>query len=96
MLPEIPPFAQAAGAPDFEAVSWHILLAPAKTPKDVVDKLHGEMKRIMAAPDIKEKIAMLGLIPLDTPFVEEISRYMKAEREKWGSLVKTLGLEGSQ
>src|SRR5262249_20013241 len=96
MLPEVPPFAQAANAPDFEAVSWHILLAPAKTPKDVVEKLHAEMKRIPAAPDIREKIATLGLIPLDTPFVEEISSYMKAEREKWGSLVKTLGLEGSQ
>jgi tripartite-type tricarboxylate transporter receptor subunit TctC len=95
-VPELPPFGEAVGAPDFEAVSWHVLLAPAGTPQDVVDKLHGEMKRIMAAPDIKEKIAMLGLIPLDTPFVEEISRYMKAEREKWGSLVKTLGLEGSQ
>jgi len=96
MLPDVPPFAEAAAAPDFEAVSWHILLAPSKTPKDVVDRLHGEMKRIMAAPDIKEKITTLGLIPLDTPVVEDISRYMKAEREKWGTLVKKLGLEGSQ
>jgi tripartite-type tricarboxylate transporter receptor subunit TctC len=96
MLPEIPPFAEASGAADFEAVSWHILLAPAKTPKDVVGKLHGEMKRILAAPDIKEKIATLGLIPLDTPFVEDINSYMRTEREKWGTLVKQLGLEGSQ
>ncbi|MEA2989518.1 MAG: hypothetical protein QOG83_2229 [Alphaproteobacteria bacterium] len=96
MLPEVPPFAEAAGAPDFEAVSWHILLAPSKTPKETIDKLHGEMKRILAAPDLKEKIANLGLIPLDTPFVEDINRYMKEEREKWGSLVKTLGLQGSQ
>ena len=96
MLPEVPPCAEAANAADFEAVSWHILLAPAKTPRPVVERLHGEMKRIVAAPDIKEKIAMLGLIPLDTPFIEDIARYLKAEREKWGSLVKKLGLEGSQ
>ena len=96
MLPDVPPFAEAAGAPDFEAVSWHILLAPAKTPREIVDKLHAEMKRIMASPDVKEKIATLGLIPLDTPFVEEISRYMKAEQEKWGTLVKKLGLEATQ
>jgi tripartite-type tricarboxylate transporter receptor subunit TctC len=96
MLPDVPPFSEASGAADFEAVSWHILLAPAKTPKDVVEKLHGEMKRILAAPDIKEKIATLGLIPLDTPFVEDINSYMRTEREKWGTLVKQLGLEGSQ
>jgi len=96
MLPDVPPFAEAANAPDFEAVSWHVLLAPAKTPRPIVDKLHGEMKRIVAAPDIKEKIATLGLIPLDTPSVEDTARYLKAEREKWGALVKKLGLEGTQ
>ena len=96
MLPDVPPFAEAANAPDFEAVSWHVLLAPAKTPRPIVDKLHGEMKRIVAAPDIKEKIATLGLIPLDTPSVEDTARYLKAEREKWGALVRKLGLEGTQ
>ena len=96
LLPDVPPFSEAASAPDFEAVSWHILLAPAKTPKDIVDRLHAEMKKIMAEPDMKEKASTIGLIPIDTPSVEGMNEYMKAERVKWSSLVEKLGLKGSQ
>jgi tripartite-type tricarboxylate transporter receptor subunit TctC len=54
------------------------------------------MKSIMAAPDMQEKIMRIGLIPYDTPSVEGVQRYIKAETEKWGTLVRQLGLEGSQ
>ena len=96
ILPEVPPFGEASGASDYEAVSWHVLLAPAATPAPVVDRLHGEMKRIMAAPDMIKKVADLGLIPFDTQPVAEIRAYIRSEQEKWGSLVRTLGLAGSQ
>jgi tripartite-type tricarboxylate transporter receptor subunit TctC len=95
-VPELPPFGEAVGAPDFEAVSWHVLLAPAGTPQDVVDKLHAEMKRIMEGPDMKKKVADIGLIPLDIASVEQSRAYIKAEGEKWGTLVRKLGLEASQ
>jgi tripartite-type tricarboxylate transporter receptor subunit TctC len=95
-VPELPPFGEAVGAPDFEAVSWHVLLAPAGTPQDVVDKLHAEMRRIMEGPDMKKKVADIGLIPLDIASVEQSRAYIKAEGEKWGSLVRKLGLEASQ
>ena len=95
-LPDVPPFAEAAGSPDFEAVSWHVLLAPAATPRDIVDRLHEEMKRILAAPDIQQRIASLGLLAHPTPSIDGVQQYMRAEREKWGSLVKNLGLAGSQ
>jgi tripartite-type tricarboxylate transporter receptor subunit TctC len=77
-------------------VSWHVLLAPAATPPDVVAKLHGEMKRILEAPDMRKRIADIGLLPLDIASVEAARDYIKAEGEKWGSLVRKLGLEGSQ
>jgi tripartite-type tricarboxylate transporter receptor subunit TctC len=96
LLPDVPPFAEAAPAPGFEAVSWHMLLAPAKTPGEIVDKLHAEMKRILAEPDIKQKIETIGLIPFETPGIEGLRTYRRAEQEKWGGLVKKLGLEGSQ
>lgn len=95
-LPDVPPFAEAASSPDFEAVSWHVLLAPAATPRDIVDRLHEEMKRILAAPDIQQRIANLGLLAQPTPSVEGVQQYLRAEREKWGGLVKSLGLAGSQ
>jgi len=96
LLPDVPPLAEAAPAPGFEAVSWHMLLAPAKTPRDIIDRLHDEMKRVLAEPDLKQKIETIGLIPFDTPSVEDTRAYRRAEQEKWGALVKKLGLEGSQ
>jgi tripartite-type tricarboxylate transporter receptor subunit TctC len=95
-LPDIPPFAEAAGAPEYEVVSWHVLLAPAATPTEIVEKLRQEMKRIMASPDMSKRISELGLIPIETPTVDGIRDYIKSEQEKWGSLVRKLGLEGSQ
>jgi tripartite-type tricarboxylate transporter receptor subunit TctC len=96
LLPDVPPFAEAAPAPGFEAVSWHMLLAPAKTPKDIVDRLHAEMKRALADPELKKKIETIGLIPFDTPSIEDLRVYRRAEQEKWGALVKKLGLEATQ
>jgi len=94
--PDLPPFAEAAGMADFDIVAWHILVARAGTPQPVVDRLNAEMKRIMAAPDMQEKIRNIGLIPHESPSVEGLRRYIKAETDKWGALVRQLGLEGSQ
>ena len=95
-VPELPPFGEAVGVPDFETVSWHVLLAPAGTPPEVVAKLHAEMKRIMQAPDMRKKVADVGLIPQDIAPLQSQIAYIKAEGEKWGTPVRQLGLEGSQ
>jgi tripartite-type tricarboxylate transporter receptor subunit TctC len=95
-LPDVPPFAEAASAPDFEAVSWHVLFAPAATPRDIVERLHREMTRIMSAPDMQQKASTIGLLPITPPSLAETQAYLASEREKWGSLVRSLGLEGSQ
>ena len=95
-LPDVPPIAEAVGMPDLEAVSWHVIFARHDTPREIVDKLHGEMKRIMAVPDMQQKIKNIGLIPHESPSVEDIQAYIRSETEKWGALVGQLGLEGSQ
>jgi tripartite-type tricarboxylate transporter receptor subunit TctC len=94
-LPDVPPFAEAASAPDFEAVSWHMLFAPAGTPQPVVDRLHAAMKKIMADPQMKALTEKIGLIPVDSPDVKGIEKYLASEREKWGGLVRQIGLEGT-
>src|SRR3977135_2919685 len=91
LLPDVPPLAEAAPAPGFEAVSWHMLLAPAKTPRDIVDRLPAQVKRIRAEAASKQKIETIGLIPFDTPGIEELRAYRRSEQEKWGALVKKLG-----
>jgi tripartite-type tricarboxylate transporter receptor subunit TctC len=96
LLPDVPPFAEASGAADYEGVSWHMLLVPSKTPQPIIDRLHAEMKRIMEAPEMRAKIAALGLIPNDSPSIEDMRGYIQSERLKWRAMVKQLGLEGSQ
>jgi tripartite-type tricarboxylate transporter receptor subunit TctC len=95
LLPDVPPFAEAANAPGFEAVSWHMLLAPAKTPRPIVERLHNEMKKIMADKALTEKTAAIGLIPMESPSLDGMQAYLKSEREKWGGLVEKLGLKGT-
>lgn len=96
VLPDVPPFAEAANAPDFEAVSWHMLFAPAGTPKDIVARLHEDMKKIMGSTEMQKKVADLGLLPLETPSLADTRAYVASERTKWGALVRKLGLEGTQ
>jgi tripartite-type tricarboxylate transporter receptor subunit TctC len=95
-VPELPPLGEAVGAPDFEAVSWHALLARSDTPPDIVNKLHNEMVRIWALPGTRDKVAAIGLIPIDIASVDDTRAYIRSEAKKWGALVKSLGLEGSQ
>jgi tripartite-type tricarboxylate transporter receptor subunit TctC len=95
-LPDVPTLAEALAMPDFEAVSWHVLFARHDTPPEIVGRLHDEMGRIMAAPEMRQRIEAIGLIPYESPSVEGIQAYIKSETEKWGALVRQLGLEGSQ
>src|SRR5262249_20142311 len=96
VLPEVPPFAEASGADDYEAVSWHVLLAPAATPKAVIDRLHPEMKRIMAGARPGQRGAGLGLLPARTPPGPGGRAASTCEVGAVGALVRKLGLEGTQ
>ena len=95
-LPDVAPLAEAANAPDFEAVSWHVLLTRAGTPQPIVSRLHNEMKRIIAEPEIQDRMKGIGLIPVESPSVEGIQKYMADEEAKWGAVVRKLGMAGSQ
>jgi tripartite-type tricarboxylate transporter receptor subunit TctC len=95
-LPDVPTLAEAVGIPGFEAVSWHALLAPAATPAPVVNRLITEMQRITATDAFKKRVVELGLEPQTSRTPDETKAYMRSERERWGGIVKSLGLEGSQ
>ena len=96
VFPDIAPLAEVSGVADFEAVSWHTLIARSGTPPDIINRLHDEMGRIMKTPEVRERIAGLGLIPIDSMSQADIQQYYRSEAEKWGTLVRKLGLEGSQ
>jgi tripartite-type tricarboxylate transporter receptor subunit TctC len=94
-LPDVPTLAEALNVKDLELVSWHVLSARAGTPAPVVDRLHGEMKRIMADPQVSARVASLGLLPHPVPPVAEARAYIKSEVEKWGTVIRKLGLAGT-
>jgi tripartite-type tricarboxylate transporter receptor subunit TctC len=96
ILPDIPTLAEAVNDPDIETVSWHMLFAPAATPKDVVARLHAETRKLTTTPEFRKFLLDRGQVPVASPPVEGIQAYIKAEQDKWGSLVRRLGLEGSQ
>ncbi len=95
-LPEVPTLAEAMNRPDIEAVSWHALVAPTATPRAALNRLHAEMTRITALPDVNKAIASLDLIPVPLVSVEANQQYIAAESRKWGDLARKLGLAGSQ
>ena len=95
-LPDVPTFAEAAGVPDFEVVSWHMLFAPGATPKEIVQRLNGDMNAIMSDLEMQKKITGIGLLPVGTPSLDEAQKFIASERDKWGSLLQKLGLQGTQ
>ncbi|MDF2463300.1 MAG: tctC [Ramlibacter sp.] len=87
--PSIPTIAES-GLPGFEATSWFALYAPAGLPKDVQMRINAETARVMALPDVKEKLATLGLeVATGTP--EALGTFMQAETAKWAKVVKESG-----
>jgi len=87
--PEIATIAEQ-GLPGFDAVSWFALFAPAGTPKPFIDRLQGEVKKILASPDVARKLAEAGLdVVGSTP--EELAAYQRAEIAKWAKVVKDSG-----
>jgi tripartite-type tricarboxylate transporter receptor subunit TctC len=82
--------------PGFDATAWIMLVAPAKTPKPIIDKLHAEMKEIVKQPDIQQKLVGLGVIPIDSPPTDELRAYVKSEVARWGDVVRAAGIAGSQ
>lgn len=94
--PSIPPFAEAAGVPDYEVVAWHMLVARAGTPKPILERLNAEMKRIMGAPEMQQRMANMGLIPLVPPSVAATEDYIRAEIVKWRTILTAIELAGTQ
>jgi tripartite-type tricarboxylate transporter receptor subunit TctC len=90
LAPELPTMAES-GFPGFEAVPWFGLLAPAATPRDVVDKLHAETVKALALPDVRKKFDELGLEPVgDTPAGFEA--VIRKETPEWARVIKDAGI----
>jgi len=88
-MPDVPTIAEA-GVPGYEALVWVGLLAPAGTPREIIEKLNGEIGRLLRAPDVQQLLASSGVDPTPTT-PEEFGAYLKSEFEKWGKVVRDSG-----
>lgn len=87
LFPDLPTVSES-GVPGYEANNWNGVVAPAGTPKAVVDRLHREIAATLKEPAISERMAKSALDPIgDTP--AEFARYLKSEAGKWGKLVRS-------
>jgi tripartite-type tricarboxylate transporter receptor subunit TctC len=92
--PDIPPIADTV--PGFDASNWSIVLAPADTPRNIVNRLHGELKTVMASPDVQEQLAKIGMIPIVSPSPEDLQNFISTEVARWGRIVQQAGIAGMQ
>jgi tripartite-type tricarboxylate transporter receptor subunit TctC len=90
-LPEVPTIAEA-GFPGQEADTLLGVLAPAGTPKEIIDLLHQEIVRIVALPEVKEQLDAIGFVPVaNTP--DEFAAVIKMESERWAKVIRAANLK---
>jgi tripartite-type tricarboxylate transporter receptor subunit TctC len=94
-LPHLSPIAEQ-GVTGFDAASWQMVVAPAATPKDIVERLHTEIKEFMRQAEIRDHASSMGVLPIDTPSVASLQVFVQAEIARWGKVVEQAGIAGSQ
>jgi tripartite-type tricarboxylate transporter receptor subunit TctC len=89
-MPQVPTLAEA-GVAGYEMNPWFGLFAPAGTPAAIVGRLNAEVNRILALPDVKERLAAIGADPMQaTP--EQFAALLRADAEKWAKVVRAAGI----
>ena len=89
-LPDVPT-AQEAGVPGYDVASWNALAAPAKTPAAVIRRIHAELEKALAAPDVQKRFAELGVEPRSsTP--EHLREFFVSESRRWTKVIEAAGI----
>ena len=89
IMPDVPTVAEA-GVPGYEATIWLGIMAPAKTPKDVITLLNTEINKIINKPEVRDSWAKQGAVPM-VMTVDQFDAYLKKDVEKWANVVKVTG-----
>jgi tripartite-type tricarboxylate transporter receptor subunit TctC len=89
-MPNLPTM-QEAGVADFEATTWHGLVAPAHTPRPIIDRVNTATLEALRRPDVSQRLSGLGVdVVGDTP--DQFAGYIKSESVKWGEVIKRAGI----
>ncbi|MBM3358940.1 MAG: tripartite tricarboxylate transporter substrate binding protein [Betaproteobacteria bacterium] len=91
VVPDVPTMIEA-GIRDFDYSTWYGIVVPAGTPQPVIARLHGELVKVLATQDVKEKFNAQGVDPASTT-PQEFRAYLKSEVDKWAKVVKASGMK---
>ena len=89
VTPDVPTLAEA-GVPGYEATIWLGLMAPAGTPRPILEKLNAEVNKVINSPEVKETWAKQGAQPMGMP-IDDFDRFLRADITKWARVVKLSG-----
>jgi len=90
-VPDVPTFAEA-GYPEIKGETWFCVVAPKGTPQDIIAKLHAAVAKAVADPDVKQKLEVLGYVPLMSSAEETTARF-KSDGETWAKVIKDSGMK---
>jgi tripartite-type tricarboxylate transporter receptor subunit TctC len=91
IAPDIPTMAEA-GVPGYEHVLWNAVLVPAATPRESIRRFDAELVKVVNAADLRERFAALGVEP-QSRNAEQMAAYLKSEIDKYGKIVRAIGLK---
>ena len=91
LLPGLP--AMSETLPGFALTSWNGVLAPAGTPKEIVTRLNAELRAVLARPELRERLNVIGLEVMGSGTPEEFGSFLQVELDKWSKWVKDAGIQ---
>ena len=90
-MPELPTVAEA-GLPGFSAYEWNAIFAPRGTPADIVNRMETEMRNVLSAPAVRDRLSAMGALPA-TAGAKELGAFVEAESAKWAAVIKASGIK---
>jgi tripartite-type tricarboxylate transporter receptor subunit TctC len=72
-----------------------MISGPAETPKPIVERLHADLKAVMGLSDVQKAFNQVGVVPVISPPLAELPKFIATEQERWGKVVKQAGLAGT-
>ncbi len=93
-MPDVPTVAESGvnGLADFQVQSWQAVFVPASTPAPIISRLHDEIRKILAQPDMQNRLKGFGMEPADLN-TTQIAAFQKAEVEKWAQVIKAANIK---
>jgi tripartite-type tricarboxylate transporter receptor subunit TctC len=91
LAPEIPTIAETF--PGYDLGIWQSIVAPAGTPREVVSKLHGSIKKVLAMPEVRDKLLAAGIEPASSNSPEEFAAFIRSQAETRAKVIQAVGIK---